>query len=342
METVCLKCGDKGFEVALVFCSGCQAYALHRYCLKGAVIFTGPVKWFCDDCVKKLSLPPSLDQSTPLSSVTRNYKNLEKNAIQTKRVFTNIEERVKKRHKLLKKKTKKEHKKGKVNSAFVDETKGVLSGSHDLQHPQNIISSQEEREVTNEREAAPRDVTSSDLGLQSVPFSEGATCNDSSCIELYGCVHAQPLIDPIWRGSIYFCNETIGAVSGLLAHMSDLACSKVVEETGHFPEVLHAELVPRSTVWPESFKSREPTDQDIALFFFPDSEGAEKVFDALVDDVISHEYAIRFVAKNAELLIFPSTDLPISCWRFEAKYYLWGVFKRKQTREQRNNAACRD
>ncbi|WVY96149.1 hypothetical protein V8G54_028300 [Vigna mungo] len=218
----------------------------------------------------------------------------------------------------------------------------VLSGSHDLQHPQNIISSQEEREVTNEREAVPRDVTSSDLGLQSVPFSEGATYNDSSCIELYGCVHAQPLIDPIWRGSIYFCNETIGAVSGLLAHMSDLACSKVVEETGHFPEVLHAELVPRSTVWPESFKSREPTDQDIALFFFPDSEGAEKVFDALVDDVISHEYAIRFVAKNAELLIFPSTDLPISCWRFEAKYYLWGVFKRKQTREQRNNTACRD
>lgn len=163
------------------------------------MIFTGPVKWFCDDCVKKLSLPPSLDQSTPLSSVTRNYKNLEKNAIQTKRVFTNIEERVKKRHKLLKKKTKKEHKKGKVNSVFVDETKGVLSSSHDLQHPQNIISSQEEREVTNEREAAPRDVTSSDLGLQSVPFSEGATCNDSSCIELYGCVHAQPLIDPIWR-----------------------------------------------------------------------------------------------------------------------------------------------
>jgi len=75
------------------------------------------------------------------------------------------------------------------------------------------------------------------------------------------------------RGSIYFSNETIGAVSGLLAHVSNLACSKAVEETGHFPEVLHAELVPRSIVWPESFKSREPTDQDIALFFFPDSEG---------------------------------------------------------------------
>ena len=55
--------------------------------------------------------------------------------------------------------------------------------------------------------------------------------------------------------------------------MSDLACSKVVEETGHFPEVLHAELLPRDKVWPESFKSRRPTDQDIALFIFPDTEG---------------------------------------------------------------------
>lgn len=75
------------------------------------------------------------------------------------------------------------------------------------------------------------------------------------------------------RGSMYFSNETIGPVSGLLVHLSNVACSKVVEETGHLPEVLHAELLPRSTVWPESFKIRGPTDQNIALFFFPDSEG---------------------------------------------------------------------
>jgi len=96
----------------------------------------------------------------------------------------------------------------------------------------------------------------------------------------------------------------------------------------------------------------------------------EKVFDALVDDVICQEHAIRFVAKNTELLVFPSTELPIAYWSelrllplfrgsflfdlrlyfnffvlwagFEAKYYLWGVFKRKQTSEQRNNGACRD
>ncbi|KAL9317635.1 hypothetical protein ACSQ67_014152 [Phaseolus vulgaris] len=338
METVCLKCGDRGFQVALVFCSGCKAYALHRYCLKGPVIFTDAVTWFCDDCAKRFRIPPSLDQSTPLSSVTRNYKNLEKNVTQSTRVVANCKERVKKLNKLQKEKIKKKHKEGKVNY----ETKGVLSSSPELEHPQCIISSEEECEVTNECGAAPRDVANTDLGLQTVPFSQGATNNDSSCVELHDRVYAQPLIDPIWRGSIYFCNETIGTVSGLLAHVSDLACSKVAQETGRFPEVLHAELVPKSIVWPESFKRKEPTDQDIALFFFPDSEGTEKVFDALVDDVICQEHAIRFVAKNTELLVFPSTELPIAYWRFEAKYYLWGVFKRKQTSEQRNNGACRD
>ncbi|WVY98367.1 hypothetical protein V8G54_030518 [Vigna mungo] len=333
VETVCLKCGDIGFEVALVFCSGCQAYALHRYLLSGPVIFTGPVKWFCDDCVKKLRLPPSLDQSTPLSSVTRNYKNLEKNAIQSTRVFTNCKERVKKRNKLLKKKNKKEHEKGKVNSAFVDETKGVLSGSHDIQHPQHI-SSQEEREVTNECEAAPRDVTNSDLAFNrsDLEVQKSFYYLHLKLVNFYSCCgeYHLKLNFLVNRGSIYFCNETIGAVSGLLAHMSDLACSKVVEETGHFPEVLHAELVPRSTVWPESFKSREPTDQDIALFFFPDSEGAEKVFDALVDDVICHEYAIRFDLKlniicgvsskesklgNREIMLHAEIDEALREWK---------------------------
>ncbi|KAK7391287.1 hypothetical protein VNO78_19701 [Psophocarpus tetragonolobus] len=250
-ETVCLNCGDVGFQVALILCADCRGYALHRYCLKGPVIFT--------------------------DSVTCSPK---------------------------------------------------------LERPVHSISGEEEREVENGCGPAPSDVDNSDVDFKSVSVSLGATNNDSGCAELGGCVYAQPIIEPIWRGSIYFCNETIGTVSGLLAHMSNLACSKVAEEARHLAEVLHAELVPKSMVWPESFKTREPTDQDIALFFFPDSEGAEKDFDALVDDIISHGHAIRFVAKNAELLIFSSIELPIPCWRFESKYFLWGVF--------RNNSKFRD
>jgi len=156
------------------------------------VIFTDAVTWFCDDCVKKLRLSPSLDQSTPLSSVTRNDKNLEKNAIQATRVLANCKERVKKRNQLQKQKINKKHKKGEANSALVDiET--------ELEQPQLFISSEEECEVGNECEAAPRDVANSDLGLQCVPFSQGATNDDSSYVELHDRVYAQPLNDPIWR-----------------------------------------------------------------------------------------------------------------------------------------------
>ncbi|KAG5006303.1 hypothetical protein JHK85_024845 [Glycine max] len=41
------------------------------YYLKGPVVFTD-VTWFCEDCATKLGVPPALDQSTPISFVSRN------------------------------------------------------------------------------------------------------------------------------------------------------------------------------------------------------------------------------------------------------------------------------
>lgn len=78
----------------------------------------------------------------------------------------------------------------------------------------------------------------------------------------------------VHRGSLYFCNKTIGTVTvnGLEAYLSSLACSKVQEEALLFPEVLRADLLPRSMVWPNSFKYEGPTDQSIALYFFPKNE----------------------------------------------------------------------
>ncbi|KHN16994.1 hypothetical protein glysoja_011468 [Glycine soja] len=330
-ETVCLHCGDRGFPETLVFCTECMAYALHRYCLKGLVNFTDAVTWFCEDCATKLGVPPALDQSTPIASVTR------ENCIQG----------VKKHNKQRKKKITKKQIEGKANAGLVAKTKGVLSASHsssEPEHPHCSNRGEEEHEVKNdcgpvprdvanfdvgEEESVARDLANSDVSFKSVPVSQGATNSDSGCVEVDGHVYAQPTIDPIWRGSMYFCNGTIRTVSGLLAHISNLACSQVAEETGHFPEVLHAEFLPRDKVWAESFKRGDPTDQDIALFFFPDSEGSEKDFDVLVEDIMICKHVIRFVGKNAELLIFPSTELPVQNWRYEAKYYLWGVFRKK-------------
>ncbi|KAL1343412.1 hypothetical protein HN51_029797 [Arachis hypogaea] len=149
---------------------------------------------------------------------------------------------------------------------------------------------------------------------------------------------AQPIAKPIWRGSLNFRNEAGGVVTELLAHMSSLACSKVEEETQLLPKVLHADLLPRSVVWPKSFKYEGPTDMSIALYFFPQSQRDEKAFDKLVDDIIQLELAIRVAAKNADLTIFPSTALPVQHRRMQAKYYLWGVFRGKQTSRKMNGA----
>lgn len=50
-ETICLQCGNKGYDNAFIFCVKCVAYAVHRYCLD--VIpedFDEFVHWVCDDC----------------------------------------------------------------------------------------------------------------------------------------------------------------------------------------------------------------------------------------------------------------------------------------------------
>uniref|UniRef100_A0A2P2QZJ8 AIPP2-like SPOC-like domain-containing protein n=1 Tax=Rhizophora mucronata TaxID=61149 RepID=A0A2P2QZJ8_RHIMU len=46
--------------------------------------------------------------------------------------------------------------------------------------------------------------------------------------------------------------------------------------------------------------------------------------------MICQRFSIKAVLEDAELLIFTSTILPIDYWRFQAKFYLWGVFKGKQ------------
>lgn len=56
----------------------------------------------------------------------------------------------------------------------------------------------------------------------------------------------------------------------------------------------------------------------------------EIVFDSLVNDMISQDLAMRVVIENAELLIYTSRILPMDCWRFQSKYYLWGVFRPKK------------
>lgn len=141
---------------------------------------------------------------------------------------------------------------------------------------------------------------------------------------------AMPLIDFIWRGSFNIWNKDYETFDGLLAHLSVKACQKVYEEASLFPALLQLEMLPKSDVWPKSFTISEPTDDNIALYFFPSDTRCEKEFDQLVEQMIGEELVLRAIVTNAELLVFTSTELPLLYWRFQGKYYLWGVFKAKR------------
>lgn len=321
MEAVCLTCGDVGFPEAIVFCTECQACALHRYCLDGPVIFTDEVIWFCEDCEPEAK------------RLKTNSGNLAKIAIQSRAKLKYCVKGLKK--------SKQQNKK-----EMEEKPSKTLSSnsrcSTELEHPQSDTSHNQESESKNECGPVPTDAANSNVDPKSVQISQ-ATATDDLIIALEGHVDAKPIADPIWRGNLIFCDKskTIGRVNGLLAHLSNIASPKVLDEMKFFPHVLSADLLPRSEVWPNSFKEEGPTDESIALYFFPGNRRLSiKAFDKLVDDIICTEAAVRVVTENAVLLIFPSDLLPIRHQKFQTKYYLWGVFKKKQTSHETNGDVC--
>ncbi|TXG62476.1 hypothetical protein EZV62_009470 [Acer yangbiense] len=153
-----------------------------------------------------------------------------------------------------------------------------------------------------------------------------------SNIPKHGCYPpARPMTKPIWNGSLsLMSSEKYRTVGGLVAHLSSLACCKVFEEAKLLPGLLCLDLLPRSSVWPKSYEKIGPSDDSIGLFLFPNNERDEKVYNSLVNDMISQDLAMRGSVKNAELLIFTSQILPLHLWTFTDKSYLWGVFRGKK------------
>lgn len=145
------------------------------------------------------------------------------------------------------------------------------------------------------------------------------------------CEHAVPRIEPIWRGDFVILNkEYEGFDDGLVAHLSSKACEKVHEAAMLLPSALELEMLAKMDCWPKSFQKSQPSDDNIGLYFFPLDKRSEGLFDYLVEEMMDQELALKAIFKNAELLIFASNELPLSHWRFQGKYYLWGVFRGQQ------------
>ncbi|EXC37117.1 hypothetical protein L484_000507 [Morus notabilis] len=123
----------------------------------------------------------------------------------------------------------------------------------------------------------------------------------------------QPMIDPIWNGTLRISNRDLNTpeILSVAAHLSNLACHKVFEVAKLLPEEVSLELSKRSHFWPKSFRMFGPSCHHIALYFFPDNGRDDNVFNSLVDGMIKEDLAMRAVLKEAELLVFTSYDLPM-------------------------------
>ncbi|KAJ7969841.1 putative RING/FYVE/PHD zinc finger protein [Quillaja saponaria] len=294
-----------GFPEALVFCRKCQVYAQHRYCLDQLpVIFIEDVTSYCDDCELKVAKSCIPDEISPLSD-SINLKNVDANPAKRKLKYP-INSLNRKKHR--KRKKKKNQKQRHDVAGSVDKSKMCESDRfNSLQDEEKKYNGNSVRYQKSVKESEPvvRDGASDEVSA-SVQISQHATIDPSSIEESNCFSDAQPIIDPIWRGSFCICNQNMGMTCGIVGHLSSLACSRVHEEASLFPEVLRVELLHRSKVWPKGFPKCGPYDHNIALYFFPESERYVKIFDKLVYDVIRLDLALRAMFENAELLIFSS------------------------------------
>ncbi|XP_016573699.1 uncharacterized protein LOC107871317 isoform X3 [Capsicum annuum] len=193
------------------------------------------------------------------------------------------------------------------SSGMVEKTKSISSsGNH---HEKESVLGKDTR-------LTPQTRTIFNEGPQ---FSKGEQPNEP---KHSGQERAMPLVDSIWRGSFNIWNKEYETFDGLFAHLSVKACQKVYEEASSFPALLQLEMLSKSEVWPKSFTISEPTDDNIALYFFPSDTRCEKEFDQLVEQMIGGELALRAIVTNAELLVFTSTELPLLYWSMASWFAL--------------------
>ncbi|XP_022981554.1 uncharacterized protein LOC111480637 isoform X1 [Cucurbita maxima] len=215
----------------------------------------------------------------------------------------------------------------------------------DVKLKKKCVEQSKKNDTTPEAHCSEKknDTTPGGLGEQvregGANHGEVTTSSDASNFLGHNCYVARPIVDPIWRGTLKFWVKNFARVGVFVAHMSSLACSKVYEEAKSLPESLPVELLCRCEIWPRGFEKLGPTDLSIALYFFPEDERSQRAFDLLVNAMMCKDLAMKAVLKNAELLVFTSSMLPMRYWRFQTKYYLWGVFRGKQAAQPRNNVA---
>ncbi|VVB11108.1 unnamed protein product [Arabis nemorensis] len=360
--TVCETCGDLGFVEALVFCDSCQIATIHRYCLNiTPVPIDDYITWFCVSCdgSDSSSDGEQVDKPAKLTHILKkkvsiiNHTPLGLVAVDT----TNVEPETGSSSPT--KETRKESERREIscsgNNHEITKGASVLESSNSV--PDHVSSSTTKKrksgygncdEEADSFKPTTPSVASNDLRPNIPRTSENmqldvvkSSCNEGESNMLQTLegftarqfnlaldqYRAQPIVTPIWRGSISLKKGNIRSIGGLVAHLSTLACHRVHGISSSLHSRLSAEMFPRMEIWPKSFlKNRGPKDESIALYFFPSSgsnenesefeqgEGVvdpqqiddQKSFDSLVLEMKKNDFAMRCILDNAELLLFTS------------------------------------
>ncbi|CAL9096195.1 unnamed protein product [Musa acuminata var. zebrina] len=151
-------------------------------------------------------------------------------------------------------------------------------------------------------------------------------CSLASSYEPYN-LPAQPIRNHIWRGHFHVCNKELGPFT---AHISSKACEKVWNIAKKLPAVLQMTKLSRLDSWPKSFKTSPPNDESIALYFFAQDARVGAMLDELLCEITKKDFVLKVKHDEAELLAFSSIVLPESYRKFQEKYFLWAVFRRRQ------------
>ncbi|KAL6656847.1 hypothetical protein ACP70R_004627 [Stipagrostis hirtigluma subsp. patula] len=135
---------------------------------------------------------------------------------------------------------------------------------------------------------------------------------------------SKPMDKPIWSGSFIVSGKEYMSLGG---HLSTKSCEKVWKLSRLLPQVVEVTKASRLANWPEIWKTTKPTGDNIGLYFFPQNMRHDEELDQLVNEVKDNDLILRAVTGGAEILIFHSILLPERYQTFQAKHYLWGVFK---------------
>ncbi|CAN6210324.1 unnamed protein product [Urochloa humidicola] len=190
-------------------------------------------------------------------------------------------------------------------------------------------------------EQSPKGVANDDNGLASqddnlndcldnVPMPFVTDCLKKQC---HCC--SKPIDEPVWSGLLNVGNKEYMLFSG---HLSTKSCEKVRNLSKSLSRVVEVVKLPRSKVWPRRWEGSRCINDNIGFYFFPRKMRPDMSHDKLLKEVTENDLALRATLGDVEMLMFHSCLLPKRYQTFQMKYYMWGVFKRREVEVEQGRA----